>query len=380
MIPDPWLDSAEAIVVTSTIAVVLVVNVALVFFICLRRMARSLLLAYVQGRERRFIETVFGSLIEPPGRGAFYPRSTPGRTRSVRVDRLARRDRTGRPRPGDWGILESMFLRLAVEVRGADRNTITGICEDAGFVDRYLRRLRSRRWWVRLAAAQRLGIMRSARATFPLTHTLDDANREVSLASLRALGEIGDPRSYDRLLAAMEDETRWESILIAEVVLQLGPPVSAPILKQMRSTNDVALQAGYARLLGLLREPAAVVTILPLLNVDDELLRLEAVRALGLIGDSRVIAALLPRLEDRHAFIRAATAEALGRIGDAGVVEHLRLLLADADRSVRYSAAAALAATGSAGHLALDGAAQDNDATIRVISQQVLAEAAMGLH
>ena len=378
-IPDAWLGSFEAMVVALTMSTVLIVNGLMVVWIGCRRGARSLLDSYVRRRERRFTAPVFSALIDPPARvSSRLPHKWMMAPATLASRDVLHRLRLGR-RPGDSVIVEHMFLRMAVELRGADRATITGICEDAGFVDRYERRLRSRRWWVRLAAARRLGIMRSTQSTSALSAALYDPNREVSLAALRALGEIGDPRCFDRLLAAMEDETRWDSVLIAEVVLTLGAPVAQSILNLTLAARDTELRAGYTRLLGLLHMPAAVSVLTPFLQAAPETLRLETVRALGSIGDSRVVGRLLPLLQDSSAPIRAATAVALGRIGDEEAVAYLLPLLADADRSVRVSSATALAAAGKSGLLALTAVANDTDPVVRLLSRQVLAEVDLGL-
>ncbi len=381
MFPDGWTDSLVAVIVVVTIAVVCLVNMVMVLTIVLRRTSRSMSRRYVRSRERFFSDTVFGTLIVPPDRDAFRLRGSGRRSRSHRGDKLGFPDRMIALRPGDSWILEQMFLRLAVEVRGTDRETMTAICEDAGFVDRHLSRLTSRFWWRRLAAAQKLGVMRSRRATDRLADSLNDTDREVRLASLRALGEIGDPKSYDRLLAAMEEVTRWEPMLIAEVVLQVGSAMTDPILSRMQATNDETLKTGYVRLLGLLRESSTVASLLPLLAVDHPSLRLETVRALGEIGDSRVTSSLLPYLDDSNAEVRAATVEALGRIGDDhnDVVRLLRQRLADVNRPVRYEAALALATSGPAGHSLLEDAARDNDPLVQIIALQILAEETMGL-
>lgn len=379
MPPSGWPESGVAAAVLSLIIAISAINLGLVLFLVIRRATISAATTYRKNRQRHYAGLVYGTLIGAPDRADFRALTSWTGIRLARAETLVVHGVSVRLRPGDRAVLERMFIRMAMELRGSDRETMTAIFEDAGYVDHQIRRLRSRRWWLRLSAAQKLGVMRSNEATLLLTHTLDDRNRDVRIGALRALGEIGDVRSFDRLLAAMKDERRWEPVLIAEVVLELGPQVSGPILQLMRLTEDHSLQAGCSRLLGLLREPAAVVSLLPLLAVDDELLRLEAVRALGLIGDSRVTSSLMPSLQDANASIRSAAAEALGRIGDQEVVDDLHLLLEDIDRSVSHSAAVALANIGPAGRSTLELAAQASDPPVQLISRQVLAEMEMGL-
>ncbi len=348
-------------------------------FIALRRITTDAITRYIHRREHYYADAVFGTLIEAPTHADFRQLRSSGLSRVLGTHAVVFQDETLRLRPGDSAVLERMFLRLAVELIGAYRETVSAICEDAGFVDGRVRQLHSRRWWVRLAAAQKLGVMRSGRATLPLTEALNDRNRDVRLGALRTLAVIGDPASYEDVLAAMRDETQWESSVIAEIVLTLGTPISLPILERMRSTPELILKAGYVKSLGLLREHAAVVSLLPLLQ-DDEHLRLEAIHALGHIGDGRVALGLVSYLCDPLPEIRAATAEALGRLQEPCVIVDLRGLLSDHDRSVRYASAIALTKLDCPGLRMLKDVAHDNEPLAQGIAQQVLAEHRMGLH
>jgi HEAT repeat protein len=368
-------DSGVAMVVLVLIAAIAAVNAVLVIFICSRRGIRSTVLSYVRQRERAYSETVYGTLIDPPDRSSFL---APAGTLPPRTT-LRFADGAVTLRPGDLRILERMFLRLAAELRGADRDTMTGIFEDAGYVDRQVRSLRSRHWRNRLTAARKLAVMRSSTSTPALIATLDDSDRDVRIGAMRALGDMGDARAHDPMLAAMEDETRWESALIADVVLTIGPSMALPILQRMRETRDESLRAGYVHLLGLLREPAAVSDLLKHVHTDNDRLRMDVIRALGNIGDSRVAGSLLPCLDDSRAEIRAATAEALGKVDEEAAVEPLGRLLDDPVRLVRYKAARALVRLGTAGRQTLVLAAESDNVTQAGIARQVLAENEMGL-
>ncbi|MEJ7900439.1 MAG: HEAT repeat domain-containing protein, partial [Thermomicrobiales bacterium] len=333
----------------------------------------------IHRREEYYADAVFGTLIEAPTHADFGQLRSSGLSRVLGTRAVVFQDETFRLRPGDSAVLERMFLRLAVELKGTDRVRVSAICEDAGFVDGRVRQLHSRRWWVRLAAAQKLGVMRSGRATLPLTEALNDRNRDVRLGALRSLASIGDPASYEDVLAAMRDEMKWESSVISEIVLTLGTPICLPILERMRSTPELILTAGYVKSLGLLREHAAVVSLLPLLE-DNEHLRLEAIHALGHIGDGRVVPGLVSYLCDPLPEIRAATAEALGRLQEPCVIVGLRGLLSDHDRSVRYASAVALTKLDCPGLRMLKDIEYDNEPLAQGIAQQVLAEHRIGLH
>jgi hypothetical protein len=354
--------SLSPIIVVMASSLILVL--ALIAVVGCERLIWWLVDGYVRRREELFATAVLEVLIDPQSLRA--------------LERTARNRRTWLgPRPFDHPILRRMLLLQAAELRGSDRAVMVDIFEATGLAQHAIRRLRSRRWWRRLDAAQQLRIMRSTAAVPALICAADDRNPNVRIAVLRALAEINDERAYPLLLAALESDVM--SVRMADILLMLGPPIGPYLLERCPALANPRTQALYVRLLGLLQEPLALDMLLPLAQAADLHLRLEAVIALGAIGDARAVAVLQTALADSAGHVRAEAACALGRIGDQSSVPALCERLADPVRAVRYSAARALIQLGLVGEHALRQAAHAGEPTPRGIAEQVLAEKALAL-
>jgi HEAT repeats len=358
------IDRVSSLPIIAVMLGSLLLVLALIALVGCERLIWSLVNGYVLRREEQFAAAVLKVLIEPRS------------LRSLAHTSRLRRTRLG-PRLFDQLILERMLLRQAAELRGSDQVIMTGVFEETGLAERAIRQLRSRRWWRRLDAAQRLRVMCSARAVPALMRAASDRDPNVRVAALRALAEINDERAYPLLLRALEN--RVTSVQAADMLLIVGPAISPYLLERYHTLNDPQTQALYARLLGLLQEPRALDVLLQLVGAADPHPRLEALVALGAIGDARAVAVLLAALDDPDRQMRAGAARALGGIGDQASAPALCARLADPARIVRYSAACALIQLGAAGERMLRQAAQDGEPSPRGIAQQVLAERALAL-
>ena len=143
-----------------------------------------------------------------------------------------------------------------------------------------LRRIKSRYWETRKAAAEKLGDSRDPRAVKPLIALLSDRNLGVRVEAALSLGRIGHPMAVEALVAALGHEYRSQ------------------------------------------REAAAL--------------------ALGKIGDLAAVEPLIAALEDGNEDVQTAAALALGMIGLKHAVEPLRSAFKDADESLWAAAARAL--------------------------------------
>jgi HEAT repeat protein len=342
----------------------LILVLALIAIVGCQWLSWSLVNGYARRREEQFAPAVLQVLIEPRS------------LRSLAHTSRFQRTRLG-PRPFDQLILERMLLRQAAELRGSDRALMAEIFDETGLAEQAKRQLRSRRWWRRIDAAQRLRVMRCTGTVPALMWAAADRNPNVRVAVLRALAEINDERAYPLLLCALENQAT--SLRMADMLLMVGPAISPYLLERCHTLNNPPTQALYVRLLGLLQEPRALEVLLPLAHAADLHLRLEAIVALGAIGDASAVTVLHTALDDPDRQIRAEAACALGRIGDQASAPALRARLADPIRIVRYGAARALIQLGPVGERVLRQAAQDGEPAPRGIAEQVLAERALAL-
>lgn len=130
-------------------------------------------------------------------------------------------------------------------------------------------------WEVRWGAALALGRIKDEGAAQPLVHALEDKEKGVRMAAMRALTNIG----------------RADAELVAHF-----------------------------------------------LSDDYEFVRCEAAWSLGRVGDTRAIEPLAHALSDENIFVRGRAAWALGEIGDAKAIEPLTQALNDTKEYVREEA------------------------------------------
>jgi HEAT repeat protein len=209
---------------------------------------------------------------------------------------------------------ELLLAQLAETTAPEKRAVLLDALDESGAIELMTRSLRRRMPWRRALAAHMLGRCAARDAVPELLAHLDDRNRGVREAVVRALGRIGD----ERALAPLTDlylgaRGTVGSGLVYEALTGLGPGhADAVFIEGLRSTNErtrVAACYGIATLL-------------------------EAERARPLLARA---------LADPVASVRAAAAETLGRIGGSDLPEHLSRATRDEHRSVRRAAVTALA-------------------------------------
>ena len=166
--------------------------------------------------------------------------------------------------------------------------------------------------------------------------------------AMAALGEIGDPRGVEPLIAALADEQTGRAAIGA--LGQIGDPRAVePLIVILSREHQSALSRGCdaAQALGEIGDSRAVG---PLIAAAHDVGAMGACsEALGKLGDSAV-EPLISALKDGNATATIAVAMALGAIGDARAVAPLIAVLTDAgkDRQSRRAAGVGLSRIGDA--------------------------------
>ncbi len=370
-----WLRCEGGVSPTALVLGIIVVCVALIIamisFVMLERLLLGLVGSYTSKRAAFFDDLVLHALDAPQ-----YAQ----RLRAIACCVYAHWW-GGAPglRPFDRWSLERSLLWAAAELRGADRQILTAIFEDAGGLARGLRQLRAFSDHQRLAAVQKLRIMHSRRAVPGLIRALNDRNQSVRHAALRTLGELGDEQAYPFLLDALEAPARYAPYWAADSVLAAGSAIVPLLVARFATLRDPQIRMLYVRLFGLLRDPAVSQHLLPLLDAPDISLRIAAIKTLSAIGDAEFVGRLHLMLADPHWEVRAASATALGALTDLESLPTLARLLADPVYLVRYSAAHTLSTLGTDGQAELRAAVEANHPHAHAIARQVLSEHAHGL-
>jgi HEAT repeat protein len=211
---------------------------------------------------------------------------------------------------------------------------------------------------VRSAAAASLGELGDARAVEPLIARLWDEKTDVRAAAAKALGKLGDARALEPLLALARSAWHgwpfWSdpygslSEAVSEALVELGDARAVGRLVYLLPKLDE--RVGYAAyVLGGLGDADAVeplITLLGTLPRDPyEPGRRGAVAcALGRLGDARAVEPLIALLKDKDELgsVKQDAVEALGELGDARALAPLLVRLGHGDAYVRAAAAKAL--------------------------------------
>src|SRR6185312_5808879 len=122
-------------------------------------------------------------------------------------------------KPGDSAILRDMLVRAAETLKGAVAQRIIQAFRQLGFVERELRRLRSRRWWIRAEASYHLGLMTAVEAKEPLRRALREKVYEAWFMAARSYAFLAGEEALPEILRTFTDCSRWASLEVSEIFL-----------------------------------------------------------------------------------------------------------------------------------------------------------------
>jgi len=209
----------------------------------------------------------------------------------------------------------ALFVLFLVVVFG-----IPGVSSGADDLQRIREALKNNDWNVRLAAVEKLSNRKDENAIDLLIYVTEmrDEYWPVKIKAITLLGDSGNPRAIESLLATFNDSfMNWE----------------CPSIKSYA-----------AAALGNFKEDSRVVEAL-IEGVDDrELLTREAsIQSLGKIGNPKAVQPLLRVLSDKSVTIRLSAVKSLEQIGDPQAIPYLkRMTENESDPVVRSEAVAAL--------------------------------------
>lgn len=153
-------------------------------------------------------------------------------------------------------------------------------------VERLRTRMESNASWERYEAIQALRKIGGTAVFDIMLVALDEPRDEVQEEAAAALGEIGDARAVEALIAALQDTSRFATV-----------------------------RRNAATALGHLADRRAVPVLVEALADEAPNVRWAAARALGALGDARAGEAISNLLDDPIAEVAAAASEALATLG-----------------------------------------------------------------
>lgn len=199
-----------------------------------------------------------------------------------------------------------------------------------------------------LGAATAAGLLGNCALTAILTGLVDEPGKwfshedrdAIQLAAVQSLGLLRDPAAIDSLLFIIDHPRNSEIAMQAILAVgNIGSPDSAiSLLDRMFANPPIALSAAGA--LVQIGGEDVFMGFLKGIRHDDEIIVSASVWALGKLGDTRAIIPLTSLIRDSDPFLRRDIAWSLGQIG--GVNARLilcALMRNDTDHGVRCEAA-----------------------------------------
>jgi HEAT repeat protein len=256
----------------------------------------------------------------------------------------------------DMDLLASRLIEYLTLLSGSQRERLIGLAGEAGLVDRFFWRLRSRNRWRKAQAAEGLGYLGGPEAVPHVAPLLSYDDETVRAVAARALARIGTPEAAAVLSQTLNDPSELTRLRMAENLERIGAVATVPLVETLGAGNPRA-RVLAARVLGNLRASDARPALRETLAGPDEEvptdLRAQATLALGKIGDPEDLPVLLKVSESEEWPVRAQAANALERIGEATTIPALQRLTLDREWWVRMNASRALSNMGPAGEAAL---------------------------
>jgi len=273
----------------------------------------------------------------------------------------------------DRRVVRTMLLQLALDLRGDEARVIAELYREFGFLDAELHALSAWRARRRAAAAANLATLRMPAVQRTLVRALDDRDRTVRVALIRAIGEIGDRQALLALVPRLGEQSPTVVRQVEQVLIERGREVVHEIVSYAATSQKLRGRRAAVEVLGFLRAPQAADLLLELVHHPDRELRVRAVKAAAAIGDPRFLEAFHELLTDEAWAVRCQAAKGLGALGSMSSVSRLRSALRDDHWWVRFYAAVSLAELGDSGHTALRAAEDDPEATVRDMARYLIA-------
>ena len=161
-----------------------------------------------------------------------------------------------------------------------------------------------------------------------------------------ALGDSGDQRAFEPLVAALRDESEDLRGPAAMALGRFGDPRAFEPLLAVLGDADAGVRAAVVTSLGQIGDPRALEPLATALAKDESLVQGWAASALRNLGDPAAVEPLIEALGDPDKGVRWSAAEALAGFHDPAAVGALRAALLDPEPSVSERAGIALQALG----------------------------------
>ncbi len=195
----------------------------------------------------------------------------------------------------------------------------------------------------------------------------------IQIAALRALALRGAKQHIGQIVASISRSKKTNTLMLSDILHRFGEPAVPTLLQLAKSDANLDVRVSALKALGSIGSLAAVDDLISLSGDKAPEIRASAIAALGKIGDDRAADAIVGHLAESDIGVRLQTVQALGRLQISSTMPKLAACLDDDNWWMRFRAAEALHHFGHMGIATLKAFGARNDRTGE-IARQVLGE------
>jgi PAS domain S-box-containing protein len=205
---------------------------------------------------------------------------------------------------------------------------------------------------------------------------LETEAREARRTIARVLGQTGDARVFEPLVALLKNGDAAARQAAVDALKALAHPETTARLADLLTATDANLREAAIRIVGYFGAQGCENTIFENCEAPDERVRRAAIEQLPNIRDERAVAMLIRALREDSSRVRETAAKALARVKSDESVAALRAALSDNDAWTRYFAVRALGTLQDAAsrETIIKMAETDAAEQVRAAAQEVLDE------
>ncbi len=306
-----------------TAAALLVLNVAVVVFVFLRRLH----LAVQEARAKRVRDRL------APIVAAIRPDASPAERQRLR-EAVTQLDRLSRP------IAAVLLIDHLTQTTDGQHDEILELLRDAGVIEVALESARARPAWRRSFACAALGAARAPEALPLLEERLRDRNHHVREAAVEALGAIGDPAALPSLSQLYLTGSAVRPGIVYAALVEFGPAAAAVFAEAIDSPDPSTRATACFGLAATDKASSALIE--RALGDGEHAVRVAAADALAQSGAGPAPPGLIAAVTDAQPAVRRAAVRALATYDDPAAVAAAAGALRDGEREVELRAAEAL--------------------------------------
>ena len=274
------------------------------------------------------------------------------------------------------GPLLAVVQSLAVDLDGLANQRLHQLVRSTG-LEKFIRsRAESRRWRVRMQAAQLNHLV--THPDFDRESLLQDRNSLVRARTAESMSADHAAEHLDRLLELLSDPSPAVRISAQYSLLRAGDRAVPGLLEHLSDDDDpMVLQA--LEVAANLPDPRLVEALSDRAESPNAGIRAMAAKVLGNGSGSVAVDVLYRLLSDEDSEVRATSIESLARLEVTSAVTRIGRCLSDVSYRVRRATGLALDELGPSGRLVLRRHLEDPDQFARDMARQVLDSASARL-